>query len=446
MKTDPDSQTPRGGAFTRDVFSVFGTQIIVLLGAAVTSIALARMLGPSGKGIMAIAMLAPQLIALAGGLGVNIANTYFAGRSEYPDRFLVGNSLLVSLVTGIPLTAVFLLWVPTFSGMFFKDPSVHYLYWTLPLVTFLLINENLSYLLLGHRKMMQFNFTKIWQAFSYLIFLIVLLYAMNEKIMGAIFANILSVTATVAVALTFMKKNGYGLSVSYHASLFRESLKFGLKGHLGTIFQYLNYRMDLLIVAYFLTVSSVGHYEVAVLVAETIWYIPNSISQILFPKIAASDKAEADQFTPIVLRHTFYWTVLSSLVLFAISGPLIQFLFTAAFSPSILALQLLLPGIVALSIWKVLINDLTGRGYPQYRTYSTVVSLFLTIGLDFLLIPSWGIKGAAVATSVAYGVSSLLSLYWFIRLSGAGLRDLFVLRMEDLRYYGEMIRSFSVGK
>ena len=85
-RTQEDAPTPKGGAFTQDVFYTFSTQIIIFIGAAVTSIMIARMLGPSGKGVVAIAMIVPQLIAIIGGLGINIANTYYAGRPGYSDK------------------------------------------------------------------------------------------------------------------------------------------------------------------------------------------------------------------------------------------------------------------------------------------------------------------------------------------------------------------------
>jgi len=193
MTIHKESPVPSSGAFTKDVISTFVTQVIVFFGAAITSIIIARTLGPYGKGLIAIALLAPQLLALAGGLGINIANTYYAGKPNYTDRQIVANSLLISFVIGGLLTAAFILFVPIFSELFLEGASYRYLYFTVPLVTFLLIQENLSYLLLGHRKISQLNAVKIFRTFSYLLLLLVFLYLVKMEIMGVIWANMIAV-------------------------------------------------------------------------------------------------------------------------------------------------------------------------------------------------------------------------------------------------------------
>ena len=352
----------------------------------------------------------------------------------------------MSLFSGGVLTVIGILLVPQIKGLFFKEAPSLYLYLTIPLVTFMLIQENLSFLLLGRRKIAEFNFIRIYRTFSYLCVLVLLLYVMKLGTIGPIWANIFAVATTVVVVLVLMIKSGYGISISFHGAIFLSTLKFGLKGHLGTLFQYLNYRLDILIVAYFLPLSSVGLYEVAVLLAEMIWYIPNSISQILLAKISSTSKSEADKFTPLVSRHTFYLTLVASVLLLIVSEPLILLLFTPRFASSILVFRLLLPGIIALSIWKILINDLTGRGYPEYRTYTTGISVIVTVILDLILIPKYGIAGAAVATSIAYGIAFVMALFWFIKISGTEIRDLFLLRIEDIRYYGQVFKILQSNK
>jgi O-antigen/teichoic acid export membrane protein len=59
-----------------------------------------------------------------------------------------------------------------------------------------------------------------------------------------------------------------------------------------------------------------------------------------------------------------------------------------------------MPGVVALSISKILTSDLAGRGLLQYGAYSSAISLVATVVCDLLLIPKWGIAGAAVASNL----------------------------------------------
>ena len=63
-------------------------------------------------------------------------------------------------------------------------------------------------------------------------------------------------------------------------------LSFSLKEHIGVIAQKMNLKIDILIMAGFLGAKEIGYYSIAVLFAELIWYVPNSIGIFLYPKIA----------------------------------------------------------------------------------------------------------------------------------------------------------------
>ncbi len=221
-----------------------------------------------------------------------------------------------------------------------------------------------------------------------------------------------------------------------------ESFKFGIKQHLGSIFQLLNYRLDLLIIAALLTSMEVGQYSVSVVMAEIIWYIPSSLGQVLYPKTASSGTKEANTFTPLVCKTNIILSLTAALILYGISGIIIPWLFTSEFFPSVMALKLLLPGTFFLGISKVLGSDLTGRGFPQYNTYAAFASLIFTVVFDFLLIPHFGINGAALASSISYMINALIITYLFIKITGVRPLDLLILRAEDIIDYRRVLKMF----
>ena len=68
-------------------------------------------------------------------------------------------------------------------------------------------------------------------------------------------------------------------------------------------------------------------------------------------------------------------------------------------------------------------------------------SLVATIGLDFLLIPRMGITGAALASTVSYGLNSLILLWLYVRFSGNSVGSVLFVRMNDLRLYRDILRK-----
>jgi O-antigen/teichoic acid export membrane protein len=93
---------------------------------------------------------------------------------------------------------------------------------------------------------------------------------------------------------------------------------------------------------------------------------------------------------------------------------------------------LLLPGMWALGLWKNMTNDVVVRGYPEYKSYTSGISVVVLILLDLLLIPRWGLIGAAVASTLAYMTAAGTALCLYCRVSGFRPRDILLPKVEDL--------------
>jgi len=74
------------------------------------------------------------------------------------------------------------------------------------------------------------------------------------------------------------------LILTFDRLLTKETFRFGLKSYLQNLVGSLNYRLDVYILAFFLTPKQVAFYGVATSLAEVAWYIPNSVGVVLFPR------------------------------------------------------------------------------------------------------------------------------------------------------------------
>src|SRR5262249_54352831 len=88
-----------------------------------------------------------------------------------------------------------------------------------------------------------------------------------------------------------------------------------------------------------------------------------------------------------------------------------------------------------LSLAKVGCSDLAGRGKNGYSSVFALVCLAFTVAFDLLLIPRWGILGAAAASSAAYVLDSLLVLAALRYELKVGWAELLVPSAEDFLAY-----------
>ncbi len=163
--------------------------------------------------------------------------------------------------------------------------------------------------------------------------------------------------------------------------------------------------------------------------------LSQSVSTVLYPKVASMKNEERKKFTPIVSRNVLFITVVGACLLFLLSNWLIHLLYGEKYLPSVEPLKILLIGIVAISIERVLANDLLARGKPMINTYITFLALFSNIILNVILIPKYGIIGAAWASSISYSLATIIKILAYCRLSGNSVSDVLLPQRSDINYY-----------
>lgn len=200
----------------------------------------------------------------------------------------------------------------------------------------------------------------------------------------------------------------------------RELLRAALPFAGVAICSLLYQRIDVLILASFVSETRVGHYATAYRVLELLMLLPGMIASAAFPLMARSAKGdlaayrrysgESLQYSlalifPVIIG-TFFWAT-----------PLIGMLFGSAFTPAGISLRVLVWGLVFQCI-----NNTVGRGIiagegERHLLPLSLVALGSNLALNFVLIPRLGELGAAWATVGSFAVSTTLHLAIAARLN-----------------------------
>ncbi len=188
----------------------------------------------------------------------------------------------------------------------------------------------------------------------------------------------------------------------------RREIAYGWRTVLGTLLQLTNYRLDALLVAGFSGPAATGIYVVAVNVAEVLGYLPSAVEAALFPAFASASSGRRAALRRALLL-VLVSTAGAALVMALLAPWALPEVFGSAFSASVEPLRLLLPGMIAIALVKVMSAYLMGLDRPFETTVVAGASAVCTIALDLLLIPRHGPSGAAVASSVAYALSAVLA-------------------------------------
>jgi len=419
----------------------FLTHLLIFGLGIATTVILARVLGPTGKGIYALIILISEIMLKLGSLGIEASNIYFTGRKRYEIKNIVSNSLIITFFIGIVLILFFfgIFHLPIFKSFLNLNQIKPLHLWLAVLITpFSLIFGFLLSIFLGREEIVKYNKINIFKSVLGVIAIIIFLLVLKQGIFGAVVSYVIVIIVSVMFVL-FLVRRITEIKILLNKSLLKEQVKYGLKAYFGNLTQFLNYRLDMFLVAIFLSPAEVGFYSIAVVLAEQLWMLPSAIATVLFPRVSSIKSSEANNLTPQITRNVFLIMFILSLILASLTKPLIKILFGLEFLPSLAPLLILLPGIIALSGAKTLTADLAGRGKPQFGTYASIISLAINIPLNLLLIPKWGISGAAFASSIAYIVATIVVIIFFNKISKKHWKDILITKKSDFKYYKNLL-------
>ncbi|HWQ41205.1 MAG TPA: flippase [Desulfosporosinus sp.] len=420
-------------SFIRNSFlTLFGTIGRVIL-SMVSQIVITRVLGPAGKGLYAFLVQIPTVLVPLSSLGLNYANTYYIAKNPEDGKKAVGSSLLMAailggvMVVGVGVSYLFL------KNGYMQAVTTVQLRLILLAIPFGLLNLYWLSVLWGMDHIGKYNLALMIQFVS-LSLGVAVAAAFHRLTVTTGFGiwvagNILTTLYLLPDMAKIVRWRFHTFSTSY----IRQTLGYGAKSYLANVMMVINYRLDLFIITGFLPMSEVGLYATAVTLAEMVGYMGNAVNTALIPKLASGNDSLTFSMTPKITRLTLMLTLLAALGMALIASPLIILFFGTRFSGSFYPLLLLLPGIVALSGSAVLSGDLMARGKPIYTSIASGITVGLTLILDFILIPLWGILGASIASSLVYLSLFALNYTFYRRESGERLGTVMIFTREDTR-------------
>jgi len=406
------------GQFKKHVGTTFLTQCIGLVFSITTAAIIARWLGPEGKGMLAMALLVPGLMVIFLNSGIGVANVYFAGTTRMNVPTLTGNSVIFAfLATIFGMVIISALLVTGSLQALLPGVPVWLVLIAMIGLPVGLLSGYFTTILQGLQSIIKINLINLAQGALMLVLTFLLVTSFKIGLLGALMAY-LGTNISSLVALTLLLRVEGGLFLpNWNPSVMRSTLSFGLKGHVGNILQFFNYRLDMFIVNYFLGPGDVGIYSISVGLAELLWHFPNAVSFVIFPKAASTKPEVMNIFTPRVFRITLGLTTLGAVGLILLGKPIVLFIYSSVFLPAYVPMLALLPGVVLVGGAKVLTNEIAGRGYPHYNSINAGLAMVLTVVLDLILIPQYGVLGAALASSIAYTVIFFAAICFYLAVS-----------------------------
>lgn len=416
-------------------------QVAATLAATATSVTIARLLGPSGNGAVALVVNLLGMGTLVFSLGLRTGAIYEVSSGRWAVRDALRAMTLSAFGFGIAGSLVMLGIFLVSRDSVFSGLNATTTIAAAAALPFALLIFLVAGIPLARERYEQYAGLQALAPIALLVLAVAL--AIPFGITGATVGVALSNIAA-GVWTYFTVRRSSADTPRGGGGRFRPALRFGLQNWGANVLQFLNYRFDLFVLNSFAATAVVGVYSVAVSLTMIGWLLPNALQTVLFPRAASLDAAvareeldatHADDTAAKAVRQSVALMLPTAVVLLGLLLVGVPVLYGARFHDAIWLGLILLPGVSAIGIAKVMTAVTSGRGHPRYQLYIGLISAPLTLGLYFAAIPPFGAWGAAVATTVSYVSTTLASWIVFRRVTGLGADTLVPTRTElhDMR-------------
>ena len=400
-----------------DVQWAFISILTASLSHFILRIVLGRELGPEGLGVYTLAFTIYLFGMQFAAFGIGSALTKYV--AEFIDdqitiRKYVSSGMTSSIITGALMGVVLFLLAPYIAVSFFKVPELE---GALQLIAicypFIAVQKAVLGTLNGFRRMHLYALLNIVQNVSVVVISLVLVLVYGWGVQGAVIGLVAS-TIFIGILCPYLIRTDIALDLSlWNIPALRATTVFGFYVVLANSIGFLNTNINSILIGYYLNPIEVGIFAVAALLAQTLMLVPTAVQAVTNP-VTANLYGKGDLRG---VRSVFYSTLKKSFiisagsaVLLAVCGPyIISLLFGEKFLTSYIPLLVLLLGYVIGASFAAVGTTLSSIGKVHILYRISIVCVVLNIILNILLIPSFGITGAAIATSTTLIIDSWIN-------------------------------------
>ncbi|MEV0231179.1 polysaccharide biosynthesis C-terminal domain-containing protein [Nonomuraea sp. NPDC050786] len=384
------------------------TQVLRLVLGMATGVVLARALEPEGRGVYAVITTTGMTAIIIGHLSVPYSQIAF-WKEGLLNRVLAANGLLLGLLSGsvamIGALALSPIILPGAPALVTAAVTV---------VPLGVVISNLRGILLLQGQVNLVNRSNLTSAAIQCVG-VALLAGVGHVHIAAVVA--LWWVFTAAPLFLYVRALRPRLAHADRGLALRQ-LGLSARYHGGPIAVHLLITCDVLLLNAMVSPSETGLYTVAASVLALAYVPADAITMVVLPRQAGDDPAGSKSATARALWVTLLSSSACVGLLAAASPILVPFVYGDSYAKSVTSLLLLAPGVVALSMVRLTEQYLVRLRRPLAMAGICTGALIFNVALNLYLIPRWGAPGAAVSSTLSYGLLALTEFVWFRRTRG----------------------------
>jgi O-antigen/teichoic acid export membrane protein len=397
--------------YSKNTSWLFAEQILRMTIGLFVGIWVARYLGPSQFGLFSYVQAFVFIFASIASLGLDSILVRELVKDENKRDVLMGTAFLLKFMSAF-IVFVLILIVLEFTS------DDHYTNTLAMIVASATIFQSFNVISFYFQSTVLSKYTVYATSISFLISSIVKIVLITIEAPLVAFAWVILIDSIlIAVGLVYfyiknnsivsIKKLTFKLDIA--VSLLKDSWPVIISGIAIVVY----IKIDQLMIKEFLGDGAVGQYAAAVRLSEVWYFVPMVLATSLFPAIINAKKISQELYYERLQKFysMMFWTSIAIAVpvTFLAEG-IINLLYGGQYNQA--------GSVLTIHIWAgvfVFMGVAGGRwmlceNLQLISTFNTLVGAISNIMLNIILIPKYGINGAAIATIISYAISGYLMM------------------------------------
>jgi O-antigen/teichoic acid export membrane protein len=409
-------------------------RVVLLLVVLTNALILARVLKPEGFGQYFLFLRVVSVLAALADLGLSQSTNAFYGR--HADERQNIHRIVLCLVPlcwfGVTVlgTGFILIAGPTLL----PNLSVFFAVLAFAVLPFALYANVWNSMMIGMGQIWRVNLLQVFMCALSLSLSVVFVVVMKGGVQTAIviYLGVMVLQFLVMLAMQFRAQQSIDSTVP-PVDLAKKMLTFGLRAYPGSLGQLLLMRIPVFVVNITHGPAAVGIFSIAQQAVEKILLPVEAIQDSVYQKMSTLPERLAATAMTRYMRLT-WWGMWAMVIIGVLSSyAVVTLLLGAAYAQAVGVMQVLFVGsaFVALSLLldTFFINQLHRPGLV-----SIVVWFKFLVGLTLalVLIPRFGVRGAAAAMTITQILGSVVYVGLYLRATDTRIKDLVRIERNDL--------------
>lgn len=399
----------------------FGALAVTAGVGGIITILIAAKLGPAAVGVFAQLYAVHVIAAQAAVFGIHDSTqkhvAELQGRlpgsprlARADDAIVMGGVAMVA-VLGTAASLVLALGATALASLAGSSDVRTGLYLVAPGIVFFALNKVLFGALNGRGQLRRYAVMQLLRAaFVLAAALSIVLLRLPVFAVGGIFT---AAELALLPCLIAAVRPRLGASALAWREWCRRHLAFGGRGLVNGVLLEAHLRVDIVTLSYFVPDRAVGIYAFAMLFAEAIYQVPVVIRTVAYPTLVQlASRGDKEGLARTTRRLSLMGGGACAVAAAAVglSYPLVAAWFDPAFLEGLPALRILLIGMTVYAFFVPFDQLLLQSGLPGRQSVMMASYVGINVILNILLIPQYGLAGAAAATAMALVAAALLLL------------------------------------